>query len=144
MKSLLRIFAIMRKEFLQLIRDRLTFGMIVGIPLIQLTLFGYAINTDVRHLQAAVADQAQTSLSRQMIADMEASQVVDFRHRVATVDELLVLMDSGAISLGLYVPEDFDRRVISGTRGAAQLMVDGTDPIILGVGRQLTALPVRF
>ncbi|MEX2131206.1 MAG: ABC transporter permease [Pseudohongiellaceae bacterium] len=144
MNSLLRIFAIMHKEVLQLIRDRLTFGMIVGIPLIQLTLFGYAINTDVRHLAAGFADQAGTSLSRQLIADMASSQVVDFAYQADTAEELMLLMDSGKISIGLYLPPDFDRRVIARDRPAAQLLVDGSDPVILGVGRQLVSIPVRF
>ncbi|MFQ5551867.1 MAG: ABC transporter permease, partial [Gemmatimonadales bacterium] len=81
MTSILRIFAILRKEIRQLRRDRLTMGMIVGIPAIQITLFGYAINTDVRHLRAAAADQANTKLSRTLLADTEASQVVDIARR---------------------------------------------------------------
>ncbi|MCA9245030.1 MAG: ABC transporter permease [Phycisphaerales bacterium] len=144
MKSLLRIFAIMRKELLQLSRDRLTFGMIVGIPLIQLTLFGYAINTDVRNLRAALVDQADTHLSRQLIADINASQVLVFRDRVDSPLQLETLLDSGQIAIGLYIPPDFDRRVIEGDRQAAQLLVDGTDPIILGVGQRLTSIAMGF
>ncbi|MBN4053450.1 ABC transporter permease [Haliea sp. AH-315-K21] len=151
MKSLLRLYAIFHKEFTQLLRDRLTFGMIVGIPLIQLVLFGFAINTDVRNLTAALVDQADTSLSRQMVSDMTASQVVDFQYRVATIEELTTLMDQGSISIGLYIPPDFDRRILDrnrvgagGNRAAAQILVDGTDPIILGVGRQLANIPVSF
>lgn len=144
MKSLLRIFAILRKEFLQLSRDRLTFGMIVGIPLIQLTLFGYAINTDVRHLRGAVADEAGTNLSRQLVAEMAASQVVDFTRSATSVADLQRLMDSGQIAIGLHIPPDFDRRVLDTGRAAAQLLVDGTDPIILGVGQQLSALAMPF
>lgn len=144
MTSLLRIFAIMRKELLQLSRDRLTFGMIVGIPLIQLTLFGYAINTDVRNLRAGLVDQAQSHLSRQLIADINASQVLVFGHQANTATELEALLDSGQIAIGLFIPEDFDRRVITRDRPAAQLLVDGTDPIILGVGQQLTAINAAF
>jgi ABC-2 type transport system permease protein len=88
MNSLIRIFAIMKKEFLQLSRDRLTFGMIVGIPLIQLMMFGYAINTDVRNLSAAYVDEADTHLSRQFVADLGASQVINIKQRVASVQEL--------------------------------------------------------
>ena len=72
-----RLLAIMAKEVRQLRRDRLTFGMIVGIPLLQIMLFGYAINTDVRHLSAAVVDQAGSQLSRTTLADVAASQVVN-------------------------------------------------------------------
>lgn len=144
MKSLLRIFAILRKEFLQLSRDRLTFGMIVGIPMIQLLMFGYAINTDVRNLSAAYVDAADTHLSRQMVADMRASQVIRIKQRLADATQLEALLDIGDISIGIYIPEDFDRRIIAGRRPAAQLLVDGTDPIILGVAQQLTATPVAF
>ena len=144
MKSLIRILAVLRKEFLQLSRDRLTFGMIVGIPLMQLVMFGYAINTDVRNLTAAYADEADTHLSRQFIADIAASQVINLRQRVGTVQDLNRLMDAGAISIGISVPQDFDRRVIERDRPAVQLLVDGTDPIIVGVAQQLTALTIRF
>lgn len=144
MKPLLRIFAVMRKEFLQLSRDRLTFGMIVGIPLIQLLLFGYAINTDVRNLSAAFSDAADSHLSRQLITDLRASQVIDLQARVATASELESRLDAGDIAIGIVIPEDFDRRVIAGEREAVQLLVDGTDPIILGVARQLTAVPIAF
>ena len=119
MKSFLRLFAIFHKEFTQLRRDKLTFGMIVGMPLIQLILFGFAINTDVRHLSAAFVDEAGTSLSRQMVSDMEASQVVDFQYQLATISELRALMDDGVIAIGLYIPSDFDRRIIGGDRAAA-------------------------
>lgn len=144
MKFLSRLYAIFHKEFTQLSRDRLTFGMIVGIPMIQLILFGYAINTDVRNLVGAVVDQAGTSLSQQMVSDMEASQVVSFQYRFAELGGLNALMDRGDIAIGLYIPPDFDRRVLNGDRAAAQIMVDGTDPIILGIGRQLASIPVAF
>ena len=72
-----RIIAVMVKEVRQLARDRLTFGMIIGIPAAQLLLFGYAINMDVRNLSAAIADQADTHLSRQFIAELQQTQVLD-------------------------------------------------------------------
>lgn len=144
MKALTRIFAIMHKELLQLIRDRLTFGMIVGIPLIQLTLFGYAINTNVRHLSAGVVDESSTSLSRQMVADISASQVVDFRYSVETPQQLMDLMDAGSISIGLHIPADFDRRIQRRDRPIGQLMVDGSDPVIQGVAGRLISMSMSF
>tara|TARA_B100001079_G_scaffold33306_1_gene25179 strand:- start:2707 stop:3807 length:1101 start_codon:yes stop_codon:yes gene_type:complete len=144
MKPLVRILAVAHKEFLQLSRDRLTFGMIIGIPLIQLLMFGFAINTDVRNLSAAYVDEADTHLSRQFVSDITASQVISISQRVGSAQELNFLMDSGAVSLGIYLPDDFDRRVIERDRKAVQLLVDGTDPIILGVARQLTAMGVHF
>ena len=144
MKSLVRVFAVMRKELRQLSRDRLTFGMIVGMPLLQLLLFGYAINTDVRNLSAAYVDEADSHLSRQLIADMGAAQVVTFGQRVASPGELVALLDAGVISVGIAIPDDFDRRVIARDRPALQLLVDGTDPIVLGVAEQLAAMPLGF
>ena len=80
----LRLTAVATKEVRQLARDRPTFGMIVGVPLMQITLFGYAINFDVRHLATVVQDQANTSMSREFIAELEATQVL----RVARTHEL--------------------------------------------------------
>jgi ABC-2 type transport system permease protein len=71
-----RIFAIATKEIRQLRRDRLTFGMIVGIPVMQMLLFGYAINFDVRGLSAGVIDEARTSMSRALVADMPPSTLI--------------------------------------------------------------------
>ena len=138
--SLTRLFAVLLKELQQLRRDRLTFGMIVGIPLLQLLLFGYAINTDVRHLAAAVADQAQTQLSRRLIADLQATQVVDIASRVATAAELETLLDNGKINIGILVPADFERRLQQSRRPAAQLLIDGSDPLVLATGRALTGM----
>ena len=144
MNSLVRIFAIMHKELLQLSRDRLTFGMIVGMPLLQLLLFGYAINTDVRNLAAAYVDEADSHLSRQLLADMGATQVVDLGRRVASAPELVQLLDAGEVSVGVVIPDDFDRRVIARDRPAVQLLVDGTDPMILNVAERLASIPFGF
>jgi len=143
-KSASRLFAIMRKELRQLKRDRLTFGMIVGIPVMQMLLFGYAINTDVRNLEAAVANQANTHLSRQLIADIEQTQVLRIASYVDTPDELEELLRRGEISIGVFIPADFDRRSIDPRRSAAQLLVDGVDPTVLGVANQIRNLPVAF
>lgn len=144
MNALIRLSAVMGKELRQLRRDRLTFAMIVGIPIMQILLFGFAINTDVRNIKAAVADQAATHLSRQFIADMKQTQVLDFRYVVETPRQIEQLLRTGRISAGLYIPYDFDRRVEDDLRSAAQLLVDGGDPTIVGVANQLTAMPVRF
>ncbi len=135
-----RLFAIMGKEVQQLRRDRLTFGMIVGIPMLQILLFGYAIDTDVRHLATAVADQADTELSRRLVADAQASQVIRVVARARTGAELQELLDRGVVHVGLLIPPDFERRLSQPDRPAVQLLVDGSDPVILGAARGLTAL----
>ncbi len=132
MKSLQRIFAIVVKELRQLSRDRLTFGMIVGIPALQLLLFGFAINMDVRHLSAGVADLSNTANSRQAIMDMVQTQVLDIKHQAADVYELESLMRQGKIVVGIYIPPDYERRLQQPERSALHLLVDGTDPVVQG------------
>jgi len=144
MSALRRIRAIATKEFRQLRRDRLTIGMVIGVPLLQIVLFGYAINMDVRNLRAAVADQADTALSRRLIADIGATQVVRLTRKVATAEELEELLRTGEITVGLFVPHDFERRLADPRRPAAQLMVDGSDPTILGVARLLLEMPLQI
>lgn len=144
MISVPRIFAIVKKEVRQLRRDRLTFGMIIGLPVIQMLLFGYAINTDVRNLSTAVANQAGTHLSREFIDGLRQTQVVDIVAFVESGADLEGLLRRGEASIGVLVPKDFDQRVIERSRAAVQLLVDGTDPTILGVANQLISMPLGF
>ncbi|MGB5688903.1 MAG: ABC transporter permease [Woeseiaceae bacterium] len=144
MKSLSRLGAIIKKEVRQLRRDRLTFGMVFGLPIIQILLFGYAINTDVRNLRAAVADQANTSLSREFVANLGATQVVNFVALADTAEELEAMLRRGDISIGVVIPPDFDRRVVDQTRSAVHILVDGSDPTVLGVANQLRNVPLQF
>jgi ABC-2 type transport system permease protein len=136
--------AITRKEVRQLRRDRLTFAMIFGMPMMQILLFGYAINTDVRNLKTAVADEANTHLSREFIAQLRETQVADIRQRVDSAADLEALLRSGEISIGVAIPPDFDRRVIDGNRAAVQMLVDGSDPTVLGVANQLRNMRITF
>ena len=100
MNSLIRFRAVVVKELRQLKRDRLTFAMIVGIPVMQMLLFGYAINTDVRNLKAAVADQSQSHLSREFVANLDQTQIVQLQYTVDTAEEIEQLLRAGKISLG--------------------------------------------
>ena len=136
-----RLFAIMLKEVRQLRRDRLTLGMVLGIPVIQLLLFGFAINMDLRRLPAAIADESHTVGSRALVQDLVASGVIE---PVATADNaqgLRELLRRGRISVGLFVPPDFERRRIEG-REAVQILVDGSDSVVLSAARQLSQLPL--
>lgn len=144
MKSIGRLIAVTRKEVRQMRRDRLTAAMIFGIPLMQILLFGYAINTDVRNLGAAVADEAQTHLSREFIASLNATQITNIKTRVRTARDLELLLREGEISVGIAIPADFDRRVADDTRAAAQILVDGSDPTIAGIAEQLRNVPLAF
>jgi ABC-2 type transport system permease protein len=139
--KLAHILAVMFKELRQMRRDRLTLGMMIGIPTLQLILFGFAINPDVRNLPAAVADQAHTAGSRALIEDMFASGVVRRVETVRTPQELDVLMREGRISIGVVIPHDFERRRIDG-REAVQVIVDGSDTSVQATARQLAAMPL--
>jgi ABC-2 type transport system permease protein len=139
MKALQRIFAIVLKEVRQLRRDRLTFGMIVGIPVMQLLLFGYAINYDVRHLSAGVADLSSSTASRQYVMQIANAQVIDIKYQAADADELERLMRQGKISVGIYIPQDFERRLQQPDRAAVQLLVDGSDTVVQGAASMLAS-----
>ncbi len=141
MISARRIFAVVHKELIQLRRDRLTFGMILGIPTALLLLFGYAINMDPRNLEAAVADLSGTAASRQLVMDISQSQVVRIRHQVGSAAALEDLLRQGKISVGLYIPADYERRLLQADRAAAQLLIDGSDTVVQGAAAQLGSLP---
>lgn len=140
--ALRRIGAVALKEIRQLARDRVTFGMIVGVPLMQILLFGYAINFDVRHLATVVLDEANTSMSRELVAQLTATQVVDVRHVTRSADELDRLMREGRVSLGVVIPPDVERRLQSTSRPALQILVDGSQPGLSSVAVGLAGLPL--
>ena len=140
--SLRRLRAVALKEVRQLSRDRVTFGMIVGVPLLQIMLFGYAINFDVRNLSTVVQDQAGTSKSREFIAQLRATQVVDVRYRTDSSAELDRLMREGRVSMAVVIPPDFERRLQSDARPVVQILVDGSQPSLSGVASGIAALPL--
>ena len=144
MKAGSRLSAVMRKEVRQMRRDRLTFAMILAIPLMQILLFGYAINTDVRNLTTAVADEANTHRSRQLIAELQQTQVTNISFRANTAAELEELLRAGRISVGVHIPADFDRRIIDTERPAVHLLTDGSDPTIGGIVDSLRNMPLAF
>jgi ABC-2 type transport system permease protein len=125
-----RVSAIARKEVRQLARDRLTLGFVVGIPILQLLLFGYAINQDVRHVPTAVIDRSQSSLSRKIVGELEATQTFRFTHRLASEREGVRLLDRGEVRVVLVIPPDFSRRMNRGRGAELSLLVDATDPTI--------------
>ncbi|MBB2494888.1 ABC transporter permease [Aquipseudomonas ullengensis] len=140
--NLRRLFAIVIKELRQLRRDKLTFVMIAGVPLLQLVLFGYAINTDIRGMDAAVLDQANTANSREVIAEIASSQVLDLRYHLNTPQEIDRLLREGKISAALVVPSDFEARLQRHDRAPLQLVVDGSDQSVQASARQLAAYPL--
>jgi ABC-2 type transport system permease protein len=136
-----RLGAVVVKELRQLRRDRITLAMIVGIPVMQLLLFGYAINTNVRNLAAGIADQADTAGSRALVLDLLATGVVEAKAEADTPQELADMLRRGRISVGIVVPPDFERRRSDG-REAVQIMVDGSDIAVQQAAAQLAQMPI--
>ena len=139
--KLQRLHAVMAKELRQLRRDRITLAMIVGIPVMQLVLFGYAINLNLRGLSAGVADQANTAGSRALVMDMVATGVIEPTLAANTPQQLMDALRRGEISVGVVVPPDFERRRIDG-REAVQVLVDGSDTVVQGAALQLAQMPL--
>lgn len=135
------VLAVMWKEVRQMARDRMTLAMMIGIPTLQLLLFGYAINPDVRNLPAAVADMADTAGSRALVQDMLATGVVRPVAGARTPQELQALLREGRVKVGVLVPPDFERRRIDG-REAVQVLVDGSDTSVQAAARQLASMPI--
>jgi ABC-2 type transport system permease protein len=140
--SLRRLFAVASKEVRQLSRDRVTFGMIVGVPLMQITLFGYAINYDVRNIATVVQDDANTSMSREFVAQLKATQVVHVSYTTSSSEELARLMREGRASMAVVIPRDFERRLQMETRPVVQILVDGSQPSLAGVAGGIASMPV--
>ena len=137
-----RTMAVAAKEVRQLARDLVTGGLIVGVPLMQMLLFGYAINFDVRHLNTAVLDAANTSMSRQFVAELRATQVADIVAQVRSQPELAALMRAGRVAVGVVIPADFERRLQENQRSAVQLLVDGSQPSLAGVIAGVAQMPM--
>ena len=110
--SFQRLLGIITKEFTQMRRDRLTFAMMLGIPLIQLTLFGYAINSDPRHLPAAVLLADQGPQGRTLLYAMKNSTFFDFVHQVKTETEGRKLLERGQVQFVVSIPENFSRDLL--------------------------------
>src|SRR5438552_10648646 len=130
--SLSRWLGIVAKEFIQLKRDRLTFGMIVGIPVIQLVLFGFAINTDPKHLPtvALVADHSE--FSRSILAGLRNSDYFSFMGEARDEADAERMLATGEAQFVVTIPEDFSRRLLRGEKPALLLEADATDPVATG------------
>jgi ABC-2 type transport system permease protein len=130
--SFQRLLGIITKEFTQMRRDRLTFAMMLGIPLIQLTLFGYAINSDPRHLPAAVLLADQGPQGRTLLYAMKNSTFFDFVHQVKTETEGRKLLERGQVQFVVSIPENFSRDLLRGDRPKVLVEADATDPVATG------------
>ena len=127
-----RVLAVMIKEFKQLTRDRVTYALMLGVPVIQLLLFGYAINTEPRHLPTAVLAQEDSRYARSVMAAMKNSRYFDFVRQVRSPSELDELIRRGDVQFAVTIPGDFSRRVARGDRAQVLVEADATDPSATG------------
>ena len=140
--SLSRMMAVLAKEFTQLVRDRLTYAMIIGIPIIQLMLFGYAINTDPKHLPTAVLVQDQGQYSRSVLGALQRSDYFDIRHTARSPAEMDALIERGAVQFAITIPGDFTRRVVRQDSPQILVEADASDPSASGPAvAALSSLP---
>ena len=124
-----RTWAMLIKEFVQLRRDRVSFAMIVMIPLVQLMLFGYAINTNPRHLPTAVLLQEQTDVGRSIVKALENTKYFDVVYVIDNEAEFDRLIASGKVLFAIEIPANFERAVRRGDRPALLVAADATDPV---------------
>ena len=127
-----RWVGIIVKEFIQLKRDRLTFGMIIGIPVLQLILFGYAINADPKRLPTAVLSADASPYSRSLLAAMQTSGYFRIDAQVRDEEELEKLMARGDVTFAVTIPENFGRKLVRGERPVLLVEADATDPGAVG------------
>src|SRR5262245_6421329 len=127
-----RTWAMFLKEFVQLRRDRLTFGTMIFIPLVQLLLFGFAINTTPRHLPTAVLSYEESDLSRSILAALRNTSYFDLKQIARSEEEMDHLMRSGRILFGVEIPAGFERGVRRGDRPALLVAADASDPVAAG------------
>jgi ABC-2 type transport system permease protein len=130
--ALQRTLAIFIKEFQQMLRDRLTFAMALGVPIMQLVLFGYAINTDPKGLPTAIVSIDTGPQARAFSAALQNSGYFRITHLPASEAQAEALIESGEVQFMVSIPSDFSQRVVRGDRPAILIAVDGTDPSASG------------
>ena len=127
--SFSRWWGIIIKEFLQLKRDRVTFAMMVGIPVIQLALFGFAINTDPKHLPTAVVSYDQSEFTRTLTSAMQTSEYYTIDTRYSTPSDAQEALKEGKILFILTIPPDFSQKLLRGEKPSLLFEADATDPV---------------
>jgi ABC-2 type transport system permease protein len=127
-----RLVAIFVKEFQQMLRDRLTFAMAIGVPILQLVLFGYAINTDPRGLPTAVVAQDDSPFARSLLAAVQTSGYFKVTHRPASEAEGEALVEDGRVQFLVVVPPGFGRALVRGEKPVVLVAADATDPSASG------------
>jgi ABC-2 type transport system permease protein len=127
-----RFRAVLVKEFIQMRRDRLTFAMMIGVPLLQLILFGYAINTDPKHLPTALLAADHGTFARSLVRALENSEYFEVVRQAMSEAEADRLLAQGDVQFVISIPEDFSRELLRGRRPAVLVEADATDPVATG------------
>ena len=127
-----RTYAMLVKEFIQLRRDRVSFGMIVMLPLMQLVLFGYAINTTPRNLPTAVLLQESSDVGRSILAALQNTQYFRVTRQLHDTAEFDRVLASGEVLFAIEIPANFERALRRGDRPALLIAADATDPVASG------------
>lgn len=125
-----RFSAVLKKEFIHILRDRASFVMAIAMPIGMLLLFGYAVNTDVEHLATVVWDQSQTAESRDLITSMRNTQYLDPDNSVQGYKEIEGYLDSGKARVAIIIPPDFGKKLLGNKQATVQVLVDGSDPTV--------------
>jgi ABC-2 type transport system permease protein len=140
--NLRRLWAIARKEALHIRRDPRSLGLAIGIPMLMILLFGYALTLDVDHVPLVAWDQSHTPASRDYLAQFTASRYFDFRGAVANYAELERAIDTRSAYIALVIPPDFAENLDAGRAAAVQAIIDGSDSntaaIVLGYTQGIT------
>ena len=126
--SFARLGALLMKEFIQMRRDRITFAMMLGVPLMQLLLFGYAINSDPKSLPAALVATSNDHYTRAIVSALQMTDYYRFDHVAASAEEAERLMANGTVAFVVTIPSDFARRVERGDNPRILIEADATDP----------------
>lgn len=124
-----RFWPMFRKEFIQMKRDRLTLGIMIGVPIVQLLMFGYAIQTDVRHIPTVVLDRSRTPESRDLIAAFENTGSFRIVDHVDDQPELDAAIERGRAQAGIIVPPEYARDLGRGRTATVQVVIDASDPL---------------
>lgn len=124
---MIRLRALLYKEFIQMRRDRLTFGMMIILPIVQLLLFGFAINTDVKHLSTVVFDQSLQQEGRDLLSALSASEYFDIKYVAGSYQEVTDYIEQGKTKVGIIIPPDFSENVKHDRSAAVQVIVDASD-----------------
>lgn len=139
----LPFWPMVHKEFIQMRRDRLTLAMMVGVPAVQLALFGYAIRTEVRHLPTVVLDESRTSASRSLIDAMRNTGNFDVVGDARSRAEIQARIEAGDVRAALIIPPDFAREIKRGRTAQAQMIVDAADPLASTAAISAASLAAR-